>query len=62
MEWTPADCLACVSQPILPTRSVAAWTVKCDETVIISKVRLGLTAHSDRTSSELDFTAKSTFV
>ena len=51
MEWTPADCLACVSQPILPTRSVATWAVKCDETVIISEVRLGLTAHGDRASS-----------
>ena len=44
MEWTPADCLACVSQPILPTRSVVAWTVKCDETVIIGEVRLVLMA------------------
>lgn len=38
-------------EAISPTRSVVAWTVKCDETVIISEVRLGLTAHSDRASS-----------
>ena len=38
-------------EAISPTRSVVAWTVKCDEAVIISEVRLGLTAHSDRTSS-----------
>ena len=31
-------------EAISPTRSVAAWTVKCDETVIISEVRLELTA------------------
>lgn len=51
MEWTPADCFACVSQAILPGRSVVVRAVKvvvravkCDETVIISGARLALAA------------------
>ena len=44
MEWTPADCFACVSQTILPGRSVVVRAVKCDETVIISGARLALAA------------------
>lgn len=38
-------------EAISSTRSVVVWALKCDETVIISEVRLGLTAHGDRTSS-----------
>lgn len=44
MERTPADCCACTMQAISPTRSVSAWTAKCDETVTIVKARLVLTA------------------
>lgn len=54
MEWTPADCLACTLQAISPTRSVAAWTVKCNETVIISGVRIYWRHVVEGTTPEVD--------